>query len=152
MSAEDFANQFVLALKTRKLEAFRSRMRQTELLAIDDIHFLASKPATQEEFLHTFNTIDLAGKQVVLASDAHPKMIGQLSEKLVNRFISGMVAKIDPPDFQTRCEICRQYSENMGKPLSDAVIRYIAENLKDQRPRNRRRFIETGRLRLSAER
>ena len=130
MSAEDFANQFVLALKTQKLEAFRCRLRQTELLAIDDIHFLASKPATQEEFLHTFNTIDLAGKQVVLASDAHPKMIGQLSEKLVNRFISGMVAKIDPPDFQTRCEICRQYSENMGKHLSDAVIRYIAENLK----------------------
>jgi len=130
MSAEDFANQFVLALKTRKLEAFRSRMRQTELLAIDDIHFLASKPATQEEFLHTFNTIDLAGKQVVLASDAHPKMIGQLSEKLVNRFISGMVAKIDTPDFQTRCEICRQYSENMGRPISEAVARYIAENLK----------------------
>lgn len=130
MSAEDFANQFVLALKTRKLEAFRGRIRQTELLAIDDIHFLASKPATQEEFLHTFNTIDLAGKQVVLASDAHPKMIGQLSEKLVNRFISGMVVKIDPPDFQTRCEICRQYSENMGKPISEAVVRYIAENLK----------------------
>ena len=130
MSAEDFANQFVLALKTRKLEAFRSRMRQTELLAIDDIHFLASKPATQEEFLHTFNTIDLAGKQVVLASDAHPKMIGQLSEKLVNRFVSGMVVKIDPPDFQTRCEICRQYSEHLRKPIPETVIRYIAENLK----------------------
>jgi chromosomal replication initiator protein len=130
MSAENFANQFVLALKTRKLEAFRSRMRQTDLLAIDDIHFLASKPATQEEFLHTFNTIDLASKQVVLASDAHPRMIGQLSEKLVNRFISGMVAKIEPPDFQTRCQICRQYAENMRRPIPESVIRYIAENLK----------------------
>ena len=78
LSAEDFANQFVLALKTKKLEAFRRRMRQTDLLAIDDIHFLASKPSTQEEFLHTFNTIDLAGKQVVMVSDAHPKMIGHV--------------------------------------------------------------------------
>jgi chromosomal replication initiator protein len=133
LSAEDFANQFVLALKTRKLEAFRRRMRQTDLLAIDDIHFLASKPSTQEEFLHTFNTIDLAGKQVVLASDAHPKMIGQLSEKLVNRFVSGMVVKIDNPDLNTRCQICRQYAKNINSknpPIPDSVIRYIAENLR----------------------
>ena len=130
LSAEDFANQFVLALKTKRLEAFRCRMRQTDLLAIDDIHFLASKPSTQEEFLHTFNTIDLAGKQVVLASDAHPKMIGQLSEKLVSRFISGMVVKIDTPDFQTRCQICKQYAEAMRKHVPEGVIEYIAENLK----------------------
>jgi chromosomal replication initiator protein len=130
LSAEDFANQFVLALKTKKLEAFRRRMRQTDLLAIDDIHFLASKHSTQEEFLHTFNTIDLAGRQVVLASDAHPKMIGQLSEKLVSRFVSGMVVKIDTPDFQTRCKICRQYTQNMRKDIPDNVIEYIADNLR----------------------
>ena len=130
LSAEDFANQFVLALKTKKLEAFRCRIRQTDLLAIDDIHFLASKPATQEEFLHTFNTIDLAGKQLVLASDAHPKMIGQLSEKLVSRFVSGMVVKIDTPNFQTRCQICKQYALSMGKQIPESVIRYVAENLK----------------------
>jgi chromosomal replication initiator protein len=91
---------------------------------------LASKPSTQEEFLHTFNTISLAGKQVVLASDAHPKMIGQLSEKLVNRFVSGMVVKIDTPDFQTRCEICRRFVASMGKEIHDSVIRYIAENIR----------------------
>ncbi len=130
LSAEDFANQFVLALKTKKLEAFRSRTRQTDLFVIDDIHFLASKPSTQEEFLHTFNTIDLAGKQIVLASDAHPKMIGQLSEKLVNRFISGMVVKIDTPDLQTRCQICKQYAASMKKHVPESVITYIAENLK----------------------
>ena len=130
LSAEDFANQFVLALKTKKLEAFRRRMRQTELLAIDDIHFLASKSATQEEFLHTFNTIDLAGKQVILVSDAHPKMIGQLSEKLVNRFVSGMVVKIETPDFQTRCQICKQYATTMRKHIPESVIKYIAENLR----------------------
>jgi len=134
LSAEDFVNQFVLALKTKKLEAFRRRMRQTDLLAIDDIHFLASKPSTQEEFLHTFNTISLAGKQVVLACDAHPKMIGQLSEKLVNRFISGMVVKIENPDFRTRCQICRQYLKTQNLKLKsqipESVITYIAENLR----------------------
>ncbi|MBN1796380.1 MAG: ATP-binding protein, partial [Sedimentisphaerales bacterium] len=130
LSAEDFANQFVLALKTKKLEAFRHRMRQTELFAIDDIHFLASKPSTQEEFLHTFNAIDLAGKQVVLVSDAHPKMIGQLSEKLVNRFVSGMVVKIDTPGFEVRRNICCQYARNMKKHIPDAVINYIAEQIR----------------------
>jgi len=130
LSAEDFANQFVLALKTKKLEAFRRRIRQTDLLAIDDIHFLASKPSTQEEFLHTFNTIDLAGKQVVLGSDAHPKMIGQLSEKLVNRFVAGMVVKIEPPEFNTRCQICKQYAETLRALVPQSVIKYIAENLK----------------------
>ena len=139
LSAEDFVNQFVLALKTKKLEAFRRRMRQTDLLAIDDIHFLASKPSTQEEFLHTFNTISLAGKQVVLVSDAHPKMIGQISEKLVNRFVSGMVVKISAPDLATRCQICRQYARQLttdnsklriGKGIPENVIRYIAENLR----------------------
>ncbi len=146
MSAEDFTNQFVLALKLKKLETFRRRMRKTDLLAIDDIHFLANKPSTQEEFLHTFNTINLAGKQVILVSDAHPKMIGQLSEKLVSRFVSGMVVRIDPPDFQTRCEICRQFMANRlgnsirsdwlssdgskAKQINEGVIRYIAENLR----------------------
>jgi chromosomal replication initiator protein len=130
LSAEDFVNQFVLALKTRKLEAFRRRMRQTDLLAIDDIHFLANKVAMQEEFFHTFNSIDLAGKQVVLVSDAHPKMIGQLSEKLVNRFVSGMVVKIETPDLKTRSEICRQFAKRMKKNIPESVIRYIAENLR----------------------
>jgi chromosomal replication initiator protein len=130
LSAEDFANQFVLALKTRKLEAFRGRMRQTDLLAIDDIHFLASKPSTQEEFLHTFNTLDLSGRQVILASDAHPKQITQLSEKLVNRFVSGMVVKIDAPDFRTRCEICRQFARSINKLVPEDVISFIADNIK----------------------
>ncbi len=129
LSAEDFVNQFVLALKTKKLEAFRRRMRQTDLLAIDDIHFLASKPSTQEEFLHTFNTVELAGKQVVLASDAHPRMTGEISEKLVNRFVSGMVVKINPPDFRTRCAICRQFACRSGQNISDGVISYIAKNI-----------------------
>ncbi len=129
VSGEEFTNQFVLALKVGKLDAFRHRYRQMDLLVIDDIHFLASKKATQEEFLHTFNAIDTAGRQVVMASDAHPKMIGQLSDQLVNRFISGMVVKIEPPDFETRCRILRQRAKDMEKDFPDATIEYIAENL-----------------------
>lgn len=130
VSGEEFTNQFVLSLKTGKLELFRHRFRQTDILVIDDVHFLANKKATQEEFLHTFNTIDTAGKQVVMASDAHPKMIGQLCDSLVNRFISGMVVKVEPPAFETRCAILRQRSIEMGKTLPDPVIEYVADNLR----------------------
>ncbi len=130
VSAEQFTNEYVLALKTKKLDAFRRRFRQTDLLAIDDIHFLASKPSTQEEFLHTFNTIDLAGKKIILASDAHPKMIGQLCERLVSRFVSGMVVKIDQPDLQTRSQICRLRAAAMKKNIPEPVIQYIAENMR----------------------
>jgi len=129
LSAEDFANQYVVALKTRKLDAFRRRLRNLDVLAIDDIHFLANKNAMQEEFLHTFNTIDLAGKQVILASDAHPKEIGKLCEKLVNRFVSGMVVRVDAPDFETRRRICSQRAAGMKLNLSQEVIDYIAGSI-----------------------
>jgi chromosomal replication initiator protein len=129
LSAEDFANQYVVALKTRKLDAFRNRFRNMDLLVIDDIHFLANKNAMQEEFLHTFNSIDLAGKQVVLASDAHPKEISQLCEKLVNRFVSGMVVRMDAPDFEMRCRICTQRAKSMKLNLSQEVIEYTAGSI-----------------------
>ncbi|MEN8126205.1 MAG: chromosomal replication initiator protein DnaA [Planctomycetota bacterium] len=129
LSAEEFANQYVVALKTRKLDAFRRRLRNLDVLAIDDIHFLSNKNAMQEEFLHTFNTIDLAGKQVILASDAHPKEINQLCEKLVNRFVSGMVVRMDAPDFETRRRICVQRAASMKLSLSQEVIEYIAGSI-----------------------
>jgi chromosomal replication initiator protein len=130
LSAEDFMNQFVLALKTRRLEDFRARFRQLDLLAIDDIHFIANKNSMQGEFLHTFNSIDLAGKRIVLASDAHPKQIGQLSESLVSRFVSGMVVKIDSPDYQTRLEICRRITARLKKHVQEDVLQYVAEHIK----------------------
>lgn len=129
LSAEDFANQYVMALKTHKLDVFRNRFRNLDILAIDDIHFLANKTAMQEEFLHTFNSIDLAGKQIVLASDAHPKEIGQLCDKLVNRFVSGMVVRIDPPDIEMRIKICVRRSEQLRLTLSKEVLHYVAESV-----------------------
>lgn len=129
VSAEQFANEYVIALKTQRLDAFRSRFRQLDLLAIDDIHFLASKNAMQEEFLHTFNSIDLAGKQIILASDAHPKEIRQLCDKLVNRFVSGMVVRIEPPDFDTRLKICALRAKQLNIPLAEPALRCIAEQI-----------------------
>lgn len=129
LSAEEFANQYVMALKTHKLDVFRNRFRNLDILAIDDIHFLANKTAMQEEFLHTFNSIDLAGKQIVLASDAHPKEIGQLCEKLVNRFVSGMVVRMDPPDVEMRTKICLRRAEQLRLTLSKEVLGYVAESI-----------------------
>ena len=79
-----------------------------DVLVIDDVHFLANKRATQQEFLHTFKAIDAADKQIVLASDAHPKMIGHFSESLVSRFLSGMVVRIDSPDLEVRAGVLRR--------------------------------------------
>ena len=91
VSGEEFTNQFIQAVKSGSLDAFRRQYRNVDVLVIDDVHFLANKRATQEEFLHTYNAIDAAGKQVVMASDAHPKLIRELHTSLVDRFISGMI-------------------------------------------------------------
>jgi chromosomal replication initiator protein len=131
VSAEEFTNQFLWAIRNKKLEPFRGRFRQAHVLLIDDVHFLSDKKATQSEFLHTFNEISSAGRQVVMASDAHPKLIGQLAEPLVNRFVSGMVAKIDKPDPGTRRKILRRRAEALQLALPDEVIDYIADNIED---------------------
>jgi chromosomal replication initiator protein len=129
LTGEEFTNEFLAALRTNKLVAFRRRMRDLDLLVIDDVHFLAGKKATQEEFLHTFNSIEAMGRQVVMASDAHPKMIEEFGESLVNRFVSGMVVRIDPPNHATRCEILRALSLRSGIVLNEEVIGWIARRV-----------------------
>lgn len=128
-SGEEFTNQFVFALRERKLDAFRHRFRDIDVLLLDDIQFLANKRATQEEFLHTFNTINAGGKRVVLAADAHPKMIGDLGEPLINRLMSGVVVRIERPDFETRREILRRRASRTNQVVPDPVIDYIAERI-----------------------
>ena len=129
LTGEEFTNEFLTALRTNKLDAFRRKVRDLDLLVIDDVHFLAGKKATQEEFLHTFNSIEAMGRQVVMASDAHPKMIEEFGESLVNRFVSGMVVRIDPPNYATRCEILRALSLRSGLALSEEVIGWIARRV-----------------------
>jgi chromosomal replication initiator protein len=130
LSAEQFTNEFVEALRHRNLEAFRRTYRRLDLLVIDDVHFLAAKKATQEEFLHTFNTIESAGRQVVMASDAHPRLLGQLTEQLVSRFLSGMVVKIDPPDRDTRLKILQRAAGRLNLPVQRDVLEYIALHIR----------------------
>jgi len=129
LTAEEFTNDYISAVRENKVDAFRRRMRDVELLAIDDVHFFSGKKATQEEFLHTFNAIEAMGRQVVLASDDHPKLVGQLGESLVNRFVSGMVVRIDPPNFQTRTEILRALAHQASLRLDDACISWIARRV-----------------------
>jgi len=129
LTGEEFTNEFLSALRANRVDGFRRKMRELDLLVIDDVHFLGGKRATQEEFLHTFNAIEAMGRQVVMASDNHPKLIEEFGESLINRFVSGMVVRIDPPNFGTRCDILRALSVRMGLPLSDEVIGWVARRV-----------------------
>ena len=129
MTGEEFTNEFLTCMRQNKLDVFRRKMRDLDLLVIDDVHFLSGKKVTQEEFLHTFNAIEAMGRQVVLVSDEHPKMIEEFGESLINRFVSGMVVRIDPPNYATRCEILRSLSHRNGVTVSEEVIGWIARRV-----------------------
>jgi len=129
LTGEEFTNEFLTSLRSNKLDQFRRKLRDLDLLVIDDVHFLSGKKATQEEFLHTFNAIEAMGKQVVLVSDEHPKMIAEFGESLINRFVSGMVVRIDPPNYATRCEILRAIARRSGMTLTEEVTSWIARRV-----------------------
>jgi len=128
ISGEAFSNQFIHALQTRSIDAFRHKFRNVPVLIIDDVHFLANKRATQEEFLYTFNSLDETDSQIVMASDSHPKMIGKLKASLTNRFVSGMVIQLDPPDYQTRIAILRSKFSQKRKRVGQDVIEFMAKH------------------------
>ena len=129
LTGEEFTNEFLSALRGNKLDVFRRRVRDLDLLVIDDVHFLGGKKATQEEFLHTFNAIEAMGRQVVMASDNHPKLIEEFGESLVNRFVSGMVVRIDPPNYATRCEILRAIGKRTNFAIGEEAVSWIARRV-----------------------
>jgi len=129
VTAEQFTNEFIGALRQKKIDAFRTRYRSLDLLAIDDVHFLAAKKATQDEFLHTYNAIESSGKQIVLASDVHPRLVGELNEQLISRFVSGMVVKVESPDQITRMEILRRRAKAMRLDIEPDVLEYVAMHI-----------------------
>ena len=102
LTAEAFTNGFLDAMRTGTLSSFRTRFRGSDGIIVDDVHFLAGKRATHEEFLHTFNALMEKGMPIVLAADQHPRVIARLPDELVTRFLAGMVVKIEPPDLTTR--------------------------------------------------
>ncbi len=125
-TGEGFTNDFVTAVRNGTIERFRSAQRKVDLLCIDDVHFLSGKTATQSEFLHTFDALDLSGARVALASDAHPRQIAHFGERLASRCISGMVVKIDPPDLATRREIIRRMAAARSLALDVEGIEAVA--------------------------
>lgn len=126
VTGEAFTNEYIMAVKAGKVEAFRAALRRLDLLCIDDIHFLSRKSATQAEFLHTFDALAMSGARVALASDEHPKEIEEFSQRLVSRCLSGMVARIDLPDIETRARIVRKFAGQRGLRLSDGAERAVA--------------------------
>jgi len=127
--AEYFVNQFVRALQNRDLEPFRERFRSVDVLIIDDLHFLASKDASQQELLHTLNALEQAGKQVILASDQHPRDLAEIMEQLTTRFLQGMIAEIDLPQRNTRLAIIKSKLEGHRELFPAPVIDFLADRL-----------------------
>jgi chromosomal replication initiator protein len=130
VTAEAFTNGFLDALRGTKLPSFRANFRKAEALVVDDAHFLAAKRATQDEFLHTFNALIADGVPIILAADQHPRMIARLTDELATRFLGGMVVKLDTPDPSTRKAILKAKAIARGVDVPDAVIAYVAENLR----------------------
>ncbi len=147
ISAERFVNEFVQALTDQRMHEFRARYReQCDLLLVDDIHFLAGKTQTQEEFFHAFNALHQASKQIVVTSDKYPQQLDKMEERLVSRFQWGLVADIQAPELETRVAIVRKKAQLEHIELADEVCLYIAQSV-----RSNVRELEGTLIRLAAK-
>jgi chromosomal replication initiator protein len=126
LSCDSFINQFITAVETGDMNQFRFRYRQVDVLVIDDIHFLAGRDRTQEEFFHTFNTLYQNHKQIILSADCPPSEIPELEERLISRFNWGLVARIEKPCYETRVAILQKKARMRGLTLADEVVCYVA--------------------------
>ena len=131
VKGEEFTNQMIDSISRNITSEFREKYRQADVLLIDDIQFIAGREATQEEFFHTFNKLYESNKQIVLTSDRPPRDINRLEERLRTRFEQGLTADIEPPDIELRTAILKHKSAAIGLTMSDEVLTYIAENLKN---------------------
>jgi len=130
VSAEDFTNDLINAIRTHNTMAFRERYRSMDVLLIDDIQFIAGKESTQEEFFHTFNTLHGQEKQIVMTSDRPPKAMGSLEERLRSRFEWGLIVDIQPPDLETRIAILRSKADRAGRDVPQPILEMIAQAVK----------------------
>jgi chromosomal replication initiator protein len=131
IKGEDFTNELVESIRQNTQIKFRNKYRQSNVLLVDDIQFVAGKESTQEEFFHTFNSLYESKKQIVLTSDRPPKEIQTLEDRLRTRFEWGLLADVQPPDFETRLAIIRRKAELLGIKLPDDVSEFIANRLKN---------------------
>ena len=130
LSCETLMNEYIEALQHRRIKQFRDKYRGTDLLMIDDIHFLSKTGVLQEEFFHTFNVLYDAHKQIVMTSDRPIGEISGLEQRLVSRFEWGLVTELMPPDFETRMAILRSKQKTMNFALNEDVLVFIASNIK----------------------
>ena len=126
VSAEQFTSEFVNAIRERKTEEFRNRFRNVDMLLIDDIHFISGKEQTEESFFYTFNELHNSNRQIAITSDRPPKSMPMLEERLRSRFEWGLIADIQPPDFETRLAILQAKAEGQGAHISSEVLEFIA--------------------------
>ncbi len=127
---EDFTNALIEAVQTGTTSQFHQRFRSVDVLLVDDIQFIAGKTSTEEEFFNTFNSLYNQNKQIVLTSDRPPKDMQSLSERIKNRFESGLLADVNPPDFETRVGIINSKAKQLGISIPENVVFYIAEQIK----------------------
>lgn len=134
VTSEVFTNEVINCIRSgdaAKMNQFREKYRNVDVLLIDDIQFIIGKESTQEEFFHTFNTLHSAGKQIILSSDKPPKDMETLEERFRSRFEWGLIADIQPPDYETRMAILKKNAEIYNKKdIDDEVFQYIANNIK----------------------
>ena len=130
VKGEQFTNELITAIRSQTTPEFREKYRKADYLLVDDIQFIAGRDSTQEEFFHTFNTLYEAGKQIVLTSDRPPKEIKTLEDRLRTRFEMGLMADIQPADYETRIAIIQRKAELLSLDMPTEVAEYIANNLK----------------------
>ena len=131
VTTEHFLNDFIDAIRYKTTLAFKRQYRECDVLLIDDIQFIQNREALQEELFHTYNTLQGAGKQIVLTSDRTPKAIETLEERLRSRLLSGLITEIDRPDLETRLAILRTKAEYDRIALPDDVAEFIATHVRD---------------------
>ena len=133
VTSEKFTNELIDAIRNKNnitTTEFREKYRNNDVLLIDDIQFIIGKESTQEEFFHTFNVLHAARKQIILSSDKPPKEIETLDERFRSRFEWGLIADIQPPDYETRMAILRKNAESCSRQINEEIIKYIATNIK----------------------
>ncbi|MBI5775459.1 MAG: chromosomal replication initiator protein DnaA [Verrucomicrobia bacterium] len=130
LSSEKFTNEYIDAIQNNQLPRFRKKYRQTDVLLIDDVQFLAGKERIQEEFFHTFNALHESHKQIVLTCDRPASEIQNLEQRLVSRFEWGLVTDMQPPDVETRLAILRKKGKAMGVELSEEVLNFLANRIR----------------------
>jgi chromosomal replication initiator protein len=126
---DSFTNELIQAIREGKNQEFREKYRSADVFLMDDVQFIAGRDSTQEEMFHTFNTLYEAKKQIVFTSDRPPKEMLRLEDRLKTRFEWGLLADIQPPDYETRMAIIKNKAIRMGVDLPEEVLTYVAENI-----------------------